>query len=69
MNNTLYDVRCKFVELMNNDELSEEEYNELGKELALELKNKSANIIAYIVDSEIVTGTKIVNDKTSLRIR
>lgn len=52
MNNTLYDVRCKFVDLMNNDELTEEQYNELGMELALELQNKSTNIIAYVLNTE-----------------
>lgn len=52
MNNTLYDIRCKFVELMNNEELTEEQVQELGTELAKELQNKSSNIIAYIVDSE-----------------
>ena len=52
MNNTLYDIRCKFVDLMNNEELTEEQTQELGTELAKELRNKSSNIIAYIVDSE-----------------
>lgn len=52
MNNTLYNVRCKFVDLMNNDELTEEQYNELGMELALELQNKSTNIIAYVLNTE-----------------
>ena len=33
-------------------ELTEEEYNELGNELALELQNKSSNIIGYIKNSE-----------------
>lgn len=50
--NSLYDIKCKFVDLMNNDEMTEEQANELGKELAIELQNKSTNIIAYIVDSE-----------------
>jgi len=45
--NTLYDIKNRFIELMNNDELSEEEVNELGQVLAIELQNKSANIIAY----------------------
>lgn len=52
MNNTLYDIRCKFVELMNSEELTEEQVQELGTELAKELQSKSSNIIAYIVDSE-----------------
>lgn len=52
MNNTLYDIRCKFIDLLNNDELNEEQYNELGIELAKELQAKGTNIIAYIIDSE-----------------
>lgn len=52
MNNTLYDIRCKFTELMNNDELTEDQVDEIGKELAGELQKKSSNIIAYIIDTE-----------------
>lgn len=52
MENTLYDIRCRFVDLLNNDELSEEQYMELGTELAKELKEKGTNVIAYIVNSE-----------------
>lgn len=52
MSNSLYEIRCRFVELMNNDEISDEEKLELGQEIAKELQNKSGNIIAYIVDSE-----------------
>ena len=52
MNTSLYDIRCRFVDLMNNDELTDEQIQQLGMELAEELKNKSSNIIAYIVDSE-----------------
>lgn len=33
-------------------QLTEDEYNELGNELALELQNKSSNIIGYIKNSE-----------------
>ena len=40
MNNTLYDIRCKFTELMNNEELTEKQIQELGTELALELLSK-----------------------------
>lgn len=52
---TLYNITNKFVELMNRaeeGELTEEEYNELGEELAKELKNKSSNIIGYIQNSK-----------------
>lgn len=52
---SLYKITNKFVEIMEeaeNGELTEEEYNKLGEELALELQNKSANIIGYIKNSE-----------------
>lgn len=52
---TLYNITNKFVELMNRaeeGELTEEEYNELGEELAKELQNKSSNIIGYIQNSK-----------------
>lgn len=52
---TLYNITNKFVELMNRAEeegLTEEEYNELGEELAKELQNKSSNIIGYIQNSK-----------------
>ena len=56
MNNlSLYNITNQFVELMDkaqDGELTEEEYNQLGEELAMELQNKSANIIGYIKNSE-----------------
>lgn len=61
--NSLYDIRCKFVDLMNNDELTEEQINELGTELAKELKTKSTNVIAYIVDSESMLERMKVEEK------
>ena len=54
-NLSLYNITNKFVDLMDKaqeGELTEEEYNELGNELALELQNKSSNIIGYIKNSE-----------------
>lgn len=54
-NLSLYNITNKFVELMDKaqeGELTEDEYNELGNELALELQNKSSNIIGYIKNSE-----------------
>ena len=51
-NKSLYDIRCRFIELLQNDELSEEEVNELGLELGKELQMKSKNIAGYIVDAE-----------------
>lgn len=54
-NLSLYNITNKFVELMNKaqeGELTEEEYNELGEELALELQNKSSGIIGYTQNKE-----------------
>lgn len=54
-NLSLYNITNKFVDLMDKaqeGELTEEEHNELGNELALELQNKSSNIIGYIKNSE-----------------
>ena len=54
-NLSLYNITNKFVELMDKaqeGQLTEDEYNELGNELALELQNKSSNIIGYIKNSE-----------------
>lgn len=54
-NLTLYNITNKFVDLMDKaqeGELTEEEYNELGEELAKELQNKSSNIIGYIQNSK-----------------
>ncbi len=56
-NLSLYQITGKFQELMNKAEegaLTEEEYNELGEELAVELQNKSANIVGYIQNEEAV---------------
>ena len=54
-NLSLYNITNKFIEIMDKvteGELSEEEYNELGEELAKELQNKSSNIIGYIQNIE-----------------
>ncbi len=54
-NLSLYNITNKFVELMNKaqeGELTEEEYNELGEELALELQKKSSSIIGYTQNEE-----------------
>lgn len=53
--NTLYAITNSFVELMEkaaNGEITEAEYNQLGEELAVELQNKSVNIIAYMRNQE-----------------
>ena len=57
-NLTLYNVTNKFVDLMNkaqDGELTEQEYNELGEELAIELQNKGAGIIGYVQNEEALT--------------
>lgn len=59
-NLSLYNITNKFVELMDkaqDGELTEEEYNQLGEELALELQNKSANIIGYVKNSEYLLNS------------
>lgn len=52
---SLYKITNNFIELMDkaeSGEISEVEYNQLGEELALELQNKSSNIIGFIRNSE-----------------
>lgn len=54
-NISLYNITNKFVEIMDkaeNGELTEEEYNQLGEELALELQKKSSSIIGYAQNEE-----------------
>lgn len=53
---TLYNITNKFIDLMNKaeeGELTEEEYNQLGEEIALELQKKSANIIGFAKNIEL----------------
>lgn len=48
---SLYNITNNFVSLMDKAQegtITEEEYNQLGQELAMELQNKSANIAGYI---------------------
>ncbi len=71
-NISLYNITNRFAELMdkaNEGELTEEEYNELGNELALELKNKSANIIGYIKNSESLLDAMKAEEKRLSDIR
>lgn len=71
-NLSLYNITNKFVELMDKaqeEELTEEEYNELGNELALELKNKSSNIIGYIKNSESLLEAMKAEEKRLADIR
>ena len=73
MNNlSLYNITNKFVELMDkaqDGELTEEEYNELGNELAQELQNKSSNIIGYIKNRESLQEEMKVEEKRLAEIR
>ena len=71
-NISLYNITNRFAELMdkaNDGELTEEEYNELGNELALELQNKSANIIGYIKNSESLLDAMKTEEKRLSDIR
>lgn len=71
-NLSLYNITNKFVELMDKaqeGELSEEEYNELGNELALALQNKSSNIIGYIKNSECLLEAMKTEEKRLADIR
>lgn len=71
-NLSLYNITNKFVELMDKaqeGELTEEEYNELGNELALELQNKSSNIIGYIKNSESLLEAMKAEEKRLADIR
>ena len=63
---TLYNITNKFAELMDraeNGELTEEEYNKLGEELALELQNKSSNIIGYVRNTELLIEAMKAEEK------
>lgn len=69
---TLYNITNKFVDLMNKaeeGELTEQEYNQLGEELTLELQNKSSNIIAYVRNSELLIEAMKTEEKRLADIR
>ena len=54
-NLSLYNITDKFIEIMDkvqDGEITEEEYNELGQELAIALQNKSIGIIGYVQNEE-----------------
>ena len=64
---SLYDVRNRFVELMNSDEqLTEEQMRELNEDLCQELQVKSSNIIGYIMNSESLLA-EIKNEENRLK--
>ena len=63
---TLYNITNKFVDLMNKaeeGELTEKEYNEIGEEIALELQKKSASIIGYIRNTELLIEAMKTEEK------
>lgn len=69
---SLYNITNRFIEIMNKaqeGELSEEEYNELGQELAKELQNKSSNIIGYIRNSELLIEAMKTEEKRIADLR
>lgn len=69
---TLYNITNKFTEIMEkaeSGELTEQEYNELGEELAKELQNKSSNIIGYIRNSELLIDAMKAEEKRIADIR
>lgn len=69
---TLYNITNKFTEIMEkaeSGELTEQEYNELGEELAKELQNKSSNIIGYIRNSELLIEAMKAEEKRIADLR
>lgn len=71
-NLSLYNITNRFVELMDKaqeGELAEDEYNELANEVALELQNKSSNIIGYIKNSESLLEAMKTEEKRLADIR
>lgn len=74
-NLSLYNITNKFVELMDKaqeGELTEEEYNQLGEELAIQLQQKGSNIIGYTKNIELTINAmkeeekRIADDRKSL---
>ena len=52
-----FQITNEFQELMNkaeDGEITEELYNEIGTQLAVELKNKSTNIVGYIQNENVL---------------
>ncbi len=55
---SLYNIKCDFIELFEKaqeGELTEEEYQKQGNDLALQLKNKSTSIIGYVRNTELMS--------------
>ena len=65
-NLSLYNITNKFVDLMDKaseGELTEEEYNELGQELAIQLQQKGSNIIGYTKNIELTINAMKEEEK------
>lgn len=63
---SLYKITNKFVELMDKaeeGELTEEEYNQLGEELAIQLQQKGSNIIGYTKNIEFMINAMKEEEK------
>ena len=63
---SLYNITNKFVELMDKaqeGELTEDEYNRLGEELAIQLQQKSSNIIGYYKNLELLINDMKAEEK------
>lgn len=55
---SLYNIKCDFIELFEkaeNEELTQEEIEKQGNNLALALQNKSISVIGYIRNTELMS--------------
>lgn len=48
----LYEITNGFMELLNNEEITEEEANHIGEELAIALREKSSDIIGFYLNEK-----------------
>lgn len=65
-NLSLYNITNKFVELMDKVQegtITEEEYNQLGEELAIQLQEKGSNIIGYTKNVELTINAMKEEEK------
>lgn len=65
-NLSLYNITNKFVELMDKAQegtITEEEYNQLGEELAVQLQQKGSNIIGYTKNIELTINAMKEEEK------
>ncbi len=65
-NLSLYNITNKFVDLMDKVQegtITEEEYNELGEELAVQLQEKGSNIIGYTKNIELTINAMKEEEK------